>query len=72
MVDIDAVIRKCVDDIWAEYDKDNSKLRKWATLKADAEKKKFKRPSEQCIKNLEQTSFNFAKIQGWLRHDRER
>ena len=24
MADIDAVIRKCVDDIWAEYDKDNS------------------------------------------------
>ena len=33
-------------------------------MKADADKKKFKRPSEQCIKNLEQTSFNFAKIQG--------
>ena len=24
MADIDSVIRKCVDDIWAEYDKDNS------------------------------------------------
>ena len=24
MADMDAVIRKCVDDIWAEYDKDNS------------------------------------------------
>ena len=24
MADIDAVIRKCVDDIWAEYDKDKS------------------------------------------------
>ena len=24
MADIDAVIRKCVDDIWAEYDKDGS------------------------------------------------
>jgi len=24
MADIDAVIRKCVDDIWQEYDKDNS------------------------------------------------
>ena len=24
MADIDAVIRKCVDDIWAEYDTDNS------------------------------------------------
>merc|ERR1711957_861874 len=24
MADIDAVIRKCVDDIWTEYDKDNS------------------------------------------------
>ena len=22
MADIDAVIRKCVDDIWAEYDED--------------------------------------------------
>jgi Ca2+-binding EF-hand superfamily protein len=24
MSDIDQVIKKCVDDIWAEYDKDNS------------------------------------------------
>ena len=24
MADIESVIRKCVDDIWAEYDKDNS------------------------------------------------
>ncbi len=24
MADIDAVINKCVDDIWREYDKDNS------------------------------------------------
>ena len=24
MADIDQVIRKCVDDIWAEYDKDGS------------------------------------------------
>ena len=24
MADIDAVINKCVEDIWAEYDKDNS------------------------------------------------
>ena len=24
MADIDSVIRKCVDDIWDEYDKDNS------------------------------------------------
>ena len=24
MAEIDAVIRKCVDDIWAEYDADNS------------------------------------------------
>merc|ERR1711966_475891 len=24
MSNIDAVIKKCVDDIWAEYDKDNS------------------------------------------------
>ena len=24
MADIDAVISKCVDDIWREYDKDNS------------------------------------------------
>jgi Ca2+-binding EF-hand superfamily protein len=24
MADIDAVIRKCVDDIWKEYDKDGS------------------------------------------------
>ena len=24
MADIDAVIKKCVDDIWKEYDKDNS------------------------------------------------
>ena len=24
MADIDAGIRKCVDDIWAEYDKDGS------------------------------------------------
>ena len=24
MADIDQVIKKCVDDIWAEYDKDNS------------------------------------------------
>ena len=24
MADIDAVISKCVDDIWKEYDKDNS------------------------------------------------
>ena len=23
MADIDAVIKKCVDDIWKEYDKDN-------------------------------------------------
>ncbi len=24
MANIDALIRKCVDDIWSEYDKDNS------------------------------------------------
>ena len=24
MADIDAVIKKCVEDIWKEYDKDNS------------------------------------------------
>ena len=24
MADIDGVIRKCVDDIWLEYDKDGS------------------------------------------------
>ena len=24
MADIDQVIKKCVDDIWSEYDKDNS------------------------------------------------
>ena len=24
MADIDAVIKKCVEDIWQEYDKDNS------------------------------------------------
>ena len=44
---------------------EDTKLKKWVTLKADSEKKKFKRPSEDMIDSSHKSNnFRFAAIEG--------
>ncbi len=43
---------------------EDTKLKKWVTLKADSEKKKFKRPSEDMLAtNHNSSNFRFAAIE---------
>ena len=61
MADIDAVIRKCVDDIWAEYDRDgNGYLDKEETQKFV--KNTLREMSDDCEIGVEEFEICFKEF----------
>ena len=60
MVDVDSVIKKCVEDIWAEYDVDGSNTLDREECRRFIMTTIFEFGGQQAVESLSQEDFDFT------------